>query len=278
MGKIYLITNTNNGKCYVGQTKNNVSQRFAQHIDGAYRCYDNKQSDFYKDIVKVGEDVFNVFKYKILEECSDNNLNEREIYWIKKIKPLYNWAHRNEYLEHIYNDEICNLYKNGYTITEIRKKYKCRHNEIVKILNKNNIQIVRARPQIKNRKKIYHFDLYGNLIKEYNYIAECANALGFKRDNIRLCAINNTKKGYLFNTAFDEYFSYNKEQPYIYQIINCKTQEKILVKTKKALEKEMEKKLGKYLSYGQLTRNGRKTIYGYKIINIKENINEIMAL
>lgn len=161
------------------------------------------------------------------------------------------------------------MYKNGYTVTEIRKKYKCRHNEVKKILEDNNIKVLRSRPKEEQRKKVYYFDKMGNFIKEYNYVAECANDLKIKQGNPRLCALNNTKKGYLFYTCNGEYFSYKKEQPYIYKIINKQKNIEILCKTKLGVEIEMEKLIKKHLTFSQLQRKGRKTIYGYQVINLK---------
>lgn len=269
MGKIYMITNLKNKKKYVGKTTNLVAQRFAQHIDGAFRYYEKKRSDFYRDIVESEENIYNDFKYDILEECEDEILDEREIYWIKQKKSEYNENFKGKILADLYSEEICNMYKNGYTVTEIRKKYKCRHNEVKKILEDNNIKVLRSRPKEEQRKKVYYFDKMGNFIKEYNYVAECANDLKIKQGNPRLCALNNTKKGYLFYTCNGEYFSYKKEQPYIYKIINKQKNIEILCKTKLGVEIEMKKLIKKHLTFSQLQRKGRKTIYGYQVINLK---------
>lgn len=268
MGKIYMITNVLNNKKYVGQTTNFVSQRFAQHVDSAFRYYKKKKSDLYRDMVSSGENVYIDFKYTILEECDDENLNEREVYWIKKIKSEYNENYKSKILADLYAKEICNMYKNGYTVTEIRIKYRCRHTEIKKILEENHINILKSRPKEEQRKKVYYFDEMGNFIRKYNYIAECANDLGIKQGNPRLCALNNTKKGYLYYTCSGKYFSYKKEQPYIYKIINNKKNIEILCKTKLGVENEMKKLINKYLPFSQLKRKGRKTIYGFEIINM----------
>lgn len=273
MGSIYLITNNENGMQYVGQTKNCVAQRFAQHIDSAYRYYRKKQTDFYRHIVDAGENVFNVFSYEIIENCEDSNLNEREIYWIGKLQPKYNWSHRNEFFSDAYAEDICKLYSEGHTVIEIRIMYQCRHDEITKILKDNGFEIIHSRPSERNRKKVYHFDDYGCLIKEYSYAAECAKALGAKRDNVRMCALENMKKGALRQTCCDNYVSYLDRQPYIYKLINHNTGESVLLKTKKAVELEIAKSVGKFTYFSQIRRKGRKTYYGFEIIDIQEEDN-----
>lgn len=268
IGKIYMITNLLNNKKYVGKTTNCVSQRFAQHIDSAFRYYNKKRSCFYKDIVLSGENIYKDFVYEILEECEDTMLDEKELYWIESKKPEYNEMFKGKILADLYSKEVCDMYRNGYTMTEIRKKYKCRHNDIKQILLNNNIEVLKSRPKEEQRKKVYHFDKMGNLIKKYNYVAECANDLGIKQGNPRLCALNNTKKGYLYYTCSGEYFSYKEYQPYVYKIINKEKCIEILCKTKLSVEIEMEKLIGKYMGFSRLKRNGRKTIYGYEIIDL----------
>lgn len=72
-GIIYKITNELNGKIYVGQTIN-FEQRMGQHRRGK-QCIDNA-------IKKYGRENFSV---EVIEECSVEQLNEREIFWIAKL-------------------------------------------------------------------------------------------------------------------------------------------------------------------------------------------------
>ena len=76
--KIYLITNTVNGKKYVGQTKGKVSRRWTNHKSSARRGQDNY---FYRAIRKYGEENFEVVTledWNTLEET-----NDAERWWIK---------------------------------------------------------------------------------------------------------------------------------------------------------------------------------------------------
>lgn len=71
---IYKIKNKKTNETYIGQSIH-INQRFKEHIKG------NKKplSAIDKDIQLLGKDNF---IFEIIEECSENKLNEREIYWI----------------------------------------------------------------------------------------------------------------------------------------------------------------------------------------------------
>ena len=79
-GVIYLITNLLNGKKYVGQTAQPLKELIAQH-----RYHDELYVDH-----EIRKYSWENFKVEILEECSSREqLNEREIFWIAKLKTKY---------------------------------------------------------------------------------------------------------------------------------------------------------------------------------------------
>lgn len=69
---IYKITKKSNGKTYIGQS-NDIERRLAEHK------YKNDLA-IDKAIQKYGIDAFT---YDVIEECSLEELDVREIYWIK---------------------------------------------------------------------------------------------------------------------------------------------------------------------------------------------------
>lgn len=85
---IYVITNNVNGKQYVGLSKN-CWKRWADHYSKAYTS--NRQEDLdkalYKAMRKYGRENFT---FKIVEECPENQLAEKEIYWISKLRSYDN--------------------------------------------------------------------------------------------------------------------------------------------------------------------------------------------
>lgn len=73
MGVIYKATCLINKKSYIGQTKNSLKIRKSQHL----RARDNYA--FHNALQKYG---INNFIWEVLEECDNDLLNEREVYWI----------------------------------------------------------------------------------------------------------------------------------------------------------------------------------------------------
>lgn len=76
MGKIYKIINTITLKVYIGKTIKPLDYRFKRHIINA-----NKKVNryLYDSINYYGKDAF---KIEVVEECAEELLCEREIYWI----------------------------------------------------------------------------------------------------------------------------------------------------------------------------------------------------
>lgn len=74
MGYIYKITNTLNGKSYIGQTTRKPESRFAEHLKY------HKNTLIMEDVQKHGIDAFTV---EILHECFDFMLRDLETEEIK---------------------------------------------------------------------------------------------------------------------------------------------------------------------------------------------------
>lgn len=76
---IYLITNKLNGKKYVGQS-NDIERRFKEH------CYPGRYKNGYPIDVAIHVDGKENFDFSVLEECSIEELNQKETYWIEKLQ------------------------------------------------------------------------------------------------------------------------------------------------------------------------------------------------
>ena len=88
MGYIYIIINDINHKVYIGQTSTSLKQRWREHTHTDI----NNGTHFHNALLKYGVDKFHLY---LLEECTIDKLNEREIYYIS----------------------IFNSYKDGYNMT-----------------------------------------------------------------------------------------------------------------------------------------------------------------
>ncbi len=118
IGEIYLITNIQDNKYYVGQTRSHHKNkgkyrpfgsigRFNDHISEAVNNTKKKQCVYLNNAIrKYGKDKF---KVDLLETCSLHDLNDREIHYISQ-----------------YNS----LYPNGYNLTKGGKNLPC-DNDIV---------------------------------------------------------------------------------------------------------------------------------------------------
>lgn len=86
MGLIYCYTNKINGKQYVGQTTTSLERRDYGHQHQPTPKY------FHAALKKYGRENFDL---DVLEECSNELLDEREEFWIKKLGTFGNGYNLN---------------------------------------------------------------------------------------------------------------------------------------------------------------------------------------
>lgn len=99
--RIYLITNTVNGKQYVGQTIHTLSERWANHCSKNSGCIALKNA-----IHKYGKDSFKIEEIDTASKRED--LDEKERFWISKLNTLspngYNLKSGGEHP--VFTDEV----------------------------------------------------------------------------------------------------------------------------------------------------------------------------
>ena len=81
---IYKIINQINGKIYIGQSVNIASRWSSHKSEFKKRKYDTK---LYRAMEKYG---LNNFALEIIEECAQDKLDEREVYWIEYYDSYHN--------------------------------------------------------------------------------------------------------------------------------------------------------------------------------------------
>lgn len=135
MGYIYRAENTISKKSYIGQTKRDVQIRWWEH------CVKEKGIDtiLTRAIKKYGEDCWDV---TVLEECADNELDEREKYWIKyydSYRNGYNATLGGQGVTTIDYDLIITDFKDGLNIYDIAQKYNIQIPTVKYILDSHKI-------------------------------------------------------------------------------------------------------------------------------------------
>ena len=117
MTGIYLITNKLNGKQYIGQS-NCIERRLKEH------CYPGRYKNGYPIDVAIHVDGKDNFEFSVLEECTIDELNEKETYWIRKLQ-----THKHGYNCNLGGDQASIGEQNGNAsltedeVKQIRQDY-----------------------------------------------------------------------------------------------------------------------------------------------------------
>lgn len=140
-GRIYIIRNTVNNKVYVGQTRVSIKLRFQNHLSAARNGQDYVIG---KAIRKYGEDKFYI---ELLEECLEEELNEREKYWISFFQATNNKFGYNMSIggnsvraaKELDENQVLKLFNSGIAAYEIAKILHVAVPRVTEILKRNNI-------------------------------------------------------------------------------------------------------------------------------------------
>lgn len=146
MGYIYKITNDINGKIYVGKTElENPYDRWKKHLHD-YKKLKYEKRPLYAAIRKYGEEHF---CFEVIEET--NNTEERERYWIDKLRTYVGFKDCKGYNATLGGDGKCYLNLNedeiikyhiemaNYIVGRTANYFGVNLKTIINILKKNNI-------------------------------------------------------------------------------------------------------------------------------------------
>ena len=184
MGYIYKITNKINGKVYIGQTSRSIQKRWEQHVYESYMPIEPYKSLLHRAIKKYGEESFSVIE---LENCKDEDLNDREIYWIDYYKSYddgYNLDRGGGGWRKCDDNQISELWNDGYSAGEIADRLGVNRDTItnhIRNIGVSKEEVLKRGVQRANKsrvKPVYQYDIDGNYIGEYQSIKEAEEAIG----------------------------------------------------------------------------------------------------
>ena len=209
---IYLITNTVNGKKYVGKTTHSIAHRFSEHKQDS-KTKPNDGRPLLKAMRKYGTDCFIVEQ---LEKCTDDNASEREIYWIDKLD-----TYRHGYNATIGGDgrslvtdeqmnEIVRLFNSGLLYREIaravgvdEKTVRLRLSDIG--LKRDSEDYTKRWSMLKSDKIIMLDRKTGEEIRLFYSVYDIKKFLGLERiDHIREVCNGKRKTAYGYRWKFAE--------------------------------------------------------------------------
>ena len=238
MGVIYKITNTVNNKVYVGQTRRTFEQRKKQHLKSFKE--QKTRTALINSVISHGVDKF---IFNIIEECNDDNLDEREIFYINEYnsivpngyniqlggRRIYTVKNKNtngrSVCQYTIDGDFINEFKSAshaetYTTIDSSRILKCCHNKAIssgkfrwsfeKLEKLEPIVIDYSKyiPHIAKR-NVYQFDLNGKILNMFLSIKEASEKTSTSVDLIRHCISGQSKTTHkLYQWSYEE----NKEK------------------------------------------------------------------
>lgn len=192
---IYKITNPK-GKIYIGQSTN-INKRFKQ-----YKIIDCKnQIKLYNSLSKYNPENH---LFEILEECEEELLNEKEIYWGSK----FNVLDKNGLNLKLGNGKgsCSEQTKNKMRKAKIGKKDSELTKQTKSQSAKGRIKSTKWRQNISNshptKKPVEQYSLGGAKINEYISINETARQTGIRVGDISACCNGKQKTAFGFIFKF----------------------------------------------------------------------------
>ena len=137
---IYKIINQIDGKVYIGQSVS-IYKRWKEHRSVAYLEHDEHYNTYlYYAIRKYGLENFS---FEIIEKCTPEELNEREMYWIEYYDSFnrekgYNLTKGGDGRLYDY-DEIFQLWNQGLKCKEIEERLHCDDGVVTLALRLNGV-------------------------------------------------------------------------------------------------------------------------------------------
>lgn len=136
MAYIYKITNTLNGKMYIGKTEQTIEKRFQQHCNDSQR-EGMENRPLYKAMRKYGVEFFSIEEIEQTDQPE-----EREIYWIEfygTFKNGYNATLGGDGKKYIDYDLVVATYQELQNARKTAEKLNISDDSVFNILKLRNI-------------------------------------------------------------------------------------------------------------------------------------------
>lgn len=178
MSIIYKITNDINGKVYIGKTEFTIEKRFNEHCRDAYKPHE-EQRPLYKAMRKYG---INHFHIENIEECSSDEVSQREIYWIEyygSYRDGYNATLGGDGKTYIDVEALLQLWEEGKGLKQIREATGHDLDIISKKLREKGVspEEITKRGLQNISKKVLMIDKNDQVIRVFNSTREAARYL-----------------------------------------------------------------------------------------------------
>lgn len=171
---IYCITNDINNKKYIGKTIHSIKQRFQEHIRESKKAR-SKDRPLYRAINKYGIEHFHI---EILEQCSTENGNIREQFWIKRFNTFhygYNATKGGEGTPYLDEKLIIETYKKVRNLKDTARICQCSTDSVKVYCHNNNIELATSK-ELNRRyaKPIKQFSKNNEYIQTFEAINDAA--------------------------------------------------------------------------------------------------------
>ena len=150
---IYKISNSINNKLYIGKTLDSIETRWKEHCRDCKKESEQKRP-LYNAMKKYGIDAFQI---EPIEECSFEEVDEREKYWINFYNSYfegYNATLGGDGKAYADYPKIFQEFQKGYNLKEIQSKLGYTTDTIRVALKENGIS--KKEIQIRGRETIIH--------------------------------------------------------------------------------------------------------------------------
>lgn len=221
MGSIYKITNSVNGKVYIGQTMRKPEDRWRQHINNSMReTSRDYNSYFHNAIRKYGKEVF---VFEEIERCDNTELDIREIFWIDYYQSFnnkygYNLTLGGQGSPRYADEEILKLWHEGKSVGEIHDETGINRGWVsvrLKACGITDEEIAYRRYKSSKEKTsmaVYQYALSGEYIRSFNSVSEARRATGI--GHIEKCCAEKQRQSGGFQWSYKKL---EKLPPYEYK-------------------------------------------------------------